>query len=402
MSQPSRRALLAGAALFTAGTAMAQDAKSVPQPVEGSKGAPMLGPHNPPREAENPDILRPPSTDGGSVPNLRFSFADSHVKMREGGWSREVTQRELPIATTIAGVNMRLAAGGVRELHWHKEAEWSFMLAGQARITAVDTDGHNFVADVGPGDLWYFPEGIPHSIQGLGTGGCEFVLAFTSGAFSEDSTFAITDMFAHMPKEALAKNFGASQTAFDRIPKSERFIFQAEPPPPLQEDVVAAPKGHVARDMKFRLGDLAPITSPGGQVRIADTSNFAISKNIAAALVDVEPGHIREIHWHPNADEWQYYVSGKARMTVFSAEGRARTFDFQAGDVGYVPMSMPHFVENTGSEPLRFLELFRASRFEDVSLAQWMALTPHELVQAHLNLDREMLDAIRKDKQPVV
>jgi oxalate decarboxylase len=89
-------------------------------------------------------------------------------------------------------------------------------------------------------------------------------------------------------------------------------------------------------------------------------------------------------------------------MTVFSAEGRARTFDFQAGDVGYVPMSMPHFVENTGSEPLRFLELFRASRFEDVSLAQWMALTPHELVQAHLNLDREMLDAIRKDKQPVV
>ena len=402
MSQPSRRALLAGAAVFTAGTAMAQDAKSIPQPVEGNRGAPILGPHNPPREAENPDLLQPPSTDSGSVPNLRFSFADAHVKMREGGWSREVTQRELPIATTIAGVNMRLAAGGVRELHWHKEAEWSFMLAGQARITAVDTDGHNFIADVGPGDLWYFPEGIPHSIQGLGTQGCEFVLAFTSGAFSEDSTFAITDTFAHMPKEALAKNFGVSPAAFDRIPKAERFIFQAELPPPLQDDMVAAPKGRVPRDMKFKLADLTPITSPGGQVRIADTSNFAISKNIAAALVDVEPGHIREIHWHPNADEWQYYVSGKARMTVFAAEGRSRTFDFQGGDVGYVPMSMPHFVENTGSEPLRFLELFRTSHYQDVSLAQWMALTPRELVQAHLDLDREMLDAIRKDKQPVV
>ena len=134
--------------------------------------------------------------------------------------------------------------------------------------------------------------------------------------------------------------------------------------------------------------------------RIADISNFPVSKNIAAALVEVDPGRIREIHWHPNADEWQYYISGKARMTVFAAEGRARTFDFQAGDVGYAPVSMPHFVENTGDEPLRFLELFRADRFVDISLAQWMALKPHELVQAHLDhLPPQMIDAMRKDKQ---
>src|SRR5262249_4304445 len=180
--QPSRRSLLAGAALFTAGTAMAQD-QTAPWPVEANKGAPILGPRNPPLETENPDALQPPDTDRGGMPNLKFSFAAEHVKMRDGGWAREVSQRELAIHTTIAGVNMGLAAGGVRELHWHKEAEWSFMLAGTARITAVDTDGHNFVSDVGPGDLWYFPEGIPHSIQGLAPDGAEFVLAFTSGAF---------------------------------------------------------------------------------------------------------------------------------------------------------------------------------------------------------------------------
>ena len=66
--------------------------------------------------------------------------------MREGGWSREVTQTELPIATTMAGVNMRLNKGGVRELHWHVPAEWAFMIAGHARITAVDNDGHNFIS----------------------------------------------------------------------------------------------------------------------------------------------------------------------------------------------------------------------------------------------------------------
>jgi oxalate decarboxylase len=400
MSQPSRRAILAGAALVSAGTAMAQSRDGAPAPIEGNRGASILGPRNPQREAQDPDLVAPPPTDHGGLPNLRFSFADAHVKMSEGGWSRQVTQNELPIATTIAGVNMRLTAGGVRELHWHKEAEWSYMLAGTARITAVDNDGRNFVADVGAGDLWYFPEGIPHSIQGLGSQGCEFVLAFTSGAFSEDSTFSIADTFAHMPKEVLAKNFRVSEDAFAHIPAGERFMFQTKVPPALENDIIDDPQGRV--EMKFGLASLPPITAPGGRVRIADSSNFKIAKNLAAALVEVDPGHMREIHWHPNADEWQYYISGKGRMTVFAAEGNARTFDYQAGDVGYVPTSMPHYVENTGSETLTFLELFRAPRFEDVSLTQWMALTPPEMVQATLNLDARMLAGLSKVKQPVV
>jgi hypothetical protein len=81
---------------------------------------------------------------------------------------------------------MRLNAGGVRELHWHKAAEWAYMLYGAARITAVDGEGRNFVDDVSVGDLWYFPSGIPHSIQGLGPDGCEFLLVFDDGSFDED------------------------------------------------------------------------------------------------------------------------------------------------------------------------------------------------------------------------
>ncbi|TAI65529.1 oxalate decarboxylase family bicupin [Bradyrhizobium sp. Leo170] len=399
MLNPTRRTLLAGAVALGATAASAQE-----QPVEGKRGAPILGPHNAAREAQNPDILRPPETDSGGIPNLHFAFADAHVKMREGGWSREVTQREMPIATTIAGVNMRLTAGGVRELHWHKPDEWAFMLAGKARITAIDKDGHNFVDDVGPGDLWYFPSGIPHSIQGLSPEGTEFLLAFTDGGFSEDSTFAITDMFAHFPPEVLAKNFMVDKKVFDDIPKHEKFIFPAAEPPSLEQDRIQSPAGPLPRDrnMSFRLMQMQPTQAPGGTVRIADSSNFPISTNLAAALVEVQPGHLREIHWHPNADEWQYYISGKARMTVFAAQGAARTFDYLAGDVGYVPLSMPHYVENTGSDPLRFLELFRAPHFEDISLAQWMALTPRNLVTAHLNLDRQFLDNISKNKQPVV
>jgi len=145
-----------------------------------------------------------------------------------------------------------------------------------------------------------------------------------------------------------------------------------------------------------------PVRTRSGTVRITDSSVFTASKNITAALVEVEPGGLRELHWHPNTDEWQYYISGQARMGVFAASGQARTFDFQGGDVGYVPFAMGHYVENTGSKTLRFLEIFKSSYYADLSLNQWLALTPPELLKAHLNLDKQVTDALRKTKAPIV
>jgi len=145
-----------------------------------------------------------------------------------------------------------------------------------------------------------------------------------------------------------------------------------------------------------------PIRMKSGTVRITDSSLFKASKTMAAALVEVEPGGMRELHWHPNADEWQYYISGQARMTVFGAENNARTFNFQAGDVGSVPFAMGHYIENIGTTTLRFLELFRSDHYADVSLAQWLAFTPHELVRAHLNIDESVLAKIPKTKTPIV
>src|SRR5215472_5020228 len=134
-------------------TSQTQNAEmnQVPQPIRDGLGASILGPHNVPVERENPDLLASPSTDNGTIPNLKFSFATARNRLVTGGWAREVTVRELPVATELAGVNMRLTPGGIRELHWHKEAEWAYMLAGRARITAVDPQGRNFIADVGMG-----------------------------------------------------------------------------------------------------------------------------------------------------------------------------------------------------------------------------------------------------------
>ncbi len=373
----------------------------VPQPIRDGAGATDPGPRNVLLDRQNPDLLTPPGTDSGTIPNLKFSFSAAHNRLEVGGWSREVTVRELPISTTIAGVNMRLKPGGIRELHWHKEAEWAYMLDGRARITAVDQDGRNFIDDVGVGDLWYFPAGIPHSIQGLEEG-CEFLLAFDNGNFSENETFLISDWFLHTPKEVLAKNFGVSESDFATIPSHELYIFQSNVPGPLSSDKVTSPAGSVPQTFSHRMLAQEPIRMKGGTVRITDSTNFPVSKTIAVALAEVEPGGMRELHWHPNNDEWQYYIEGRGRMTVFASQGKARTFDYQAGDVGYVPFAMGHYIENTGDTPLRFLEIFKSDHYADVSLNQWMALTPPELVQAHLRLNQKVMGALKKEKRPIV
>jgi oxalate decarboxylase len=377
---------------------------SVPEPKRETDGAGGTdpGPRNVALDVQNPDILVPPITDRGTIPNMKFSFGLAHMRLQSGGWTRQVTVRELPIATALAGVNMRLNPGGIRELHWHKEAEWAYMLNGRARISAVDQEGRNFVDDVGVGDFWNFPSGIPHSIQGLEKG-CEFLLVFDNGGFSEDSTFLISDWFAHTPRSVLAKNFGVTESDFTNLPTDvdrTRYIFAGKVPGPLSSDRVSNPKGQ--EKYSYHISDLEPVKTSGGTVRIIDSTTFPVAKTIAAGVVEVEPGGMREMHWHPNTDEWQYYVDGEARMTVFAAEGNARTFDYQAGDVGAVPFAMGHYIENIGDMPLRFLEVFRSPHFQDVSLNQWMALTPPELVQAHLNLNKAMMGALRKQKWPVV
>jgi oxalate decarboxylase len=407
MKPISRRDILAvGAAggLLTATTAaMGQTAPQVPQPSRSPGiGGTDPGPRDLTRDRENPDMLNPPSTDQGTLPNLRFSFADAHMRQSSGGWTRQVTQRELGISKTLAGVNMRLNAGGIRELHWHKQAEWAYMLYGTARITAIDQDGNNFVDDVGVGDLWYFPGGMPHSIQGLGPDGCEFLLVFDDGSFDEDDTFLFSDWLKHIPEEVLGKNFGVPANNFEHLPDpSQRYIFASQVPGPLGPDKLMGVQP-VPQTFKHRLMAQEPIRTKGGTVRIADSNVFKASKTIAAALVEIEPGGLRELHWHPNVDEWQYYIEGQARMGVFAGQGAARTFDYRAGDVGYVPFGMGHYIENIGNTPVRFLEMFRSSYFADLSLNQWMALTPPQLLQAHVNFDQTVMRALQKKKYPVV
>jgi len=395
-----RRGLLAAAGAIGAVTAAQAASFGNPdRPPEGAvnaHGNPQSltdpGPQSPALAGQFPSFQDPPATDVNGMPLFWSSFNNAHKRIQNGGWAREVTQDDFAISDSVSGVNMRLSAGGIRELHWHQQAEWAYMLTGNCRITTLDEQGRPSVDDVAAGDLWYFPPGLPHSLQGTGPDGAEFLLVFDNGHASEFNTLLLTDFMAHMPPEVLAKNFNVPAETFRNIPTDDLWIFQGKEPGPLADDRKAVGVVDGTQKAIFRMAAMAPTKqTKGGSVRIVDSRIFPISTSIAATLITVAPGGLRELHWHPNADEWQYYIKGQARMTVFNTGPQAQTADFRAGDIGYVKKSLGHYVENTGDTEMQFLAVFRSDHYAEVSLSDWLAHVPPDLVAQHLNIDPSIL-----------
>ena len=319
-----RRSLLGAAAAALSAGAMGSRAGFAQTKAETLKGeqshsASNPGPINKVLADANPSADRPPITDRGVIVPIWYSFDLTHRRIQDGGWTRQVTARELPSSQDLAGVTMRLTAGSYRELHWHTANEWAYMLYGSARVTVFNPDGTIFIGDVAEGDLWFFPTGYPHSIQGLGPDGCEFLLVFDEGMFSEYNTFLISGWLAHTPGKVLSRNLNIPEAELGKLPEQGLYIFPGTVPGTLEADRKAVGGSAVASkiDYTFRMKAMKPTAEkPGGTVRIVDSSNFPAAKTIASSLFTMKPGALRELHWHPERfrvailHQWQWPYDG--------------------------------------------------------------------------------------------
>ncbi|KAK4554670.1 hypothetical protein LTR86_008172 [Recurvomyces mirabilis] len=393
------------------------------QPYDGKgKGAPFSGGTNNQLDIENPDNLGQQSTDNGVVVNLKWSFSDSKTRLLNGGWAREQVITDLPASHDIASAQQHLTKGSIRELHWHRVAEWGYVYAGQVAVAAVDEEGRNQVEVLNVGDIWYFPKGEAHVIQGLADQN-EYLLVFDDGDFdATGTTFNVDDWFAHTPKDILAKNFGrrsskdvmwwkllttsspgVNASVFASVPSPNPYILNAT----LADLAIDSPNGKLEGNSSYvyKASQVAPTEVPGGggTIQIVDSRNFPVSKTIAASIVTLKPGALRELHWHPNAEEWLYFAQGHARATVFIGNAAARTFDFSAGDTAVFPDNSGHYVENTSpTEDLVWIEVYKSDRVVDISLTQWLALTPVGIVASTLKIPVEVVQSLKKEKQTII
>jgi oxalate decarboxylase len=351
-------------------------------------------------EGQPPFGPTPPVLAGAQLPSFRFQLGAVAPKSWNGGWAKEATVAEFPVSEKLAGVLMSLNPGGLRELHWHANAaEWAYVIKGQCRVTTINPQGQSQIADFAAGDVWYFPRGFGHSIQGIGSEDCLFVLVFDNGYFSEFGTFSITDWVGHTPPEVLAKNFGVPAATFANFPKREVYIAKGPVPPPLPADPAPGTLNAGTLTHRYRLLAQRPETYQGGTNRLVSQREFPISTTITGALMRIKPGGMRELHWHPNADEWQYYIGGRARMSVFGSNGRVRMEEFNAGDVGYVPQGYGHYIENAGSEDLELLIVLNNGTYESISLANWIGANPHLLLATNFEVPESTFkDFLTRDR----
>ncbi|ERT01807.1 oxalate decarboxylase oxdC [Sporothrix schenckii 1099-18] len=384
------------------------EARSVkPQPEDGSgKGAPILGGTNAALDAQNPDNLGElPTSDAGTVPNLKWSFSDSKTKLFKGGWTRETVVTDLPSSNTVAAAQQHLTKGSLRELHWHRVAEWGIVYAGAILLSAVDENGQYQVERLEYGDIWYFPKGVAHTVQGLEDQN-EYLLVFDDADFDKvGTTFMVDDWVAHTPKSILAKNFGVNESVFANVPTTDPYIINATVS--AANDSVANPPSlgsnvNASTTYVYRTYQHEPDSTPGGGGSLykVDSTKFPIAKTIAAAIVTLKPGGLREMHWHPNAQEWLYFHNGTARATVFIGGGNARTFDFGPGDTAAFPDNSGHYIENTSeTDDLVWIEIYKSDRVADISLTQWLALTPADIVSQTLKVPLSFVNQLKKEKQ---
>jgi oxalate decarboxylase len=330
-----------------------------------------------------------PEGDVEELPTFRFALEQSKGKVTEGGSAKEATVKQLPVSKGIAGVSMRLKPGGLRELHWHANAaEWAFVVKGRVRTTVIGPDGRAETNDFDPGDVWYFPRGHGHALQTLGDEESHFVLVFDNGAFSEYGTFSVTDWLGHTPPGVLSRSLGLPEATFAKFPKDELYIVAGRVPPDKPEAPHAGGLNSSPLTHRYPLMAQEPHARyAGGVERRVSAREFPVSTTITGVIMDLEPGAVREPHWHPHANEWQYYISGQARVGLFGSHGRYRVEEFSPGDVGYVPQGMGHYVENTGDGPCRILVAFDSGEYQEISLSRWLATNPVKLVADNFKTD---------------
>jgi len=330
---------------------------------------------------------------GKELPTFKFELEKSEGKVIGNSIGREATVEQLPISKGIAGVSMILEPGAMRELHWHATAaEWAFVVEGRVRTTVIDPEGNAETNDFEPGDIWYFPRGHGHVLCCLGDKPCHFILIFDNGYFSEFGTFSITDWMGHAPPELLAKNFNLPASAFDSFPKSEVY-FARGPIPSAQQQPNLQGREEPPLTHKFRMLAEPPHSiHRGGREWRVDSSRFPISTTVTGVILDLEPGGLRELHWHPTSDEWQYVLEGQVSVTMFGSHGRFRTEILNKGDVGYIPQGFGHSIENIGAKTCRILIGFNTGRYAAIDLSQWIAGNPVEILAANFSQPASLIE----------
>ena len=311
----------------------------------------------------------------------------------KGGTRAMANENNFTLLKGMALYLLRLDSGGVREPHWHPKAvELSYCLSGSALMTIFSPGAGHSTFPVDEGEIVFIPKGYLHHIENIYEGETKFAIAFNH-EMPED--IGISGSTGSMPDNVLGATFGLEAEYFGNFKKSTNDVIITS----RSNSRVATPTYQkVPNYHKFNLKAFPPmVRSRGGTVSLGNVNNFGILSGLACYLLTLRPKGIREPHWHPNAAELDYVISGRARMTIFSPGNNVDTFEVGPGEIVFIPPAYFHYIENVNSnEDMQFAVFFNHEGPEDIGISGAFGAYSNEVLGSVFGLEPKILNALPK------
>lgn len=317
-------------------------------------------------------------------------------KISSGGTRTDAMAREFPVLRGMAISVLHLDPNGVREPHWHPNAnELSYCLTGTGIMTIFSPGAGHDTFTIEPGSIVFVPEGYMHHIENTGKTPLELVLCFSH---EQPEDLDLSAGVAAMSDEIMGETCGVPGTFFQGLSKKPKgaFAFQTKtptiPPPPF-----------MTNRYKLDIENINPqVNAKGGTVKMSNNFLMPTLEGLSMYAVLLKPGGSREPHWHPNASELNYLISGTAKITLLSPGGVSETFHMKKGDISFLPKGYLHYIENTGDDDAHFAIFFNHTAPSDIGFSGCFGAYSNEILSALFGVPESYFNNIPKYQQDLL
>lgn len=287
-------------------------------------------------------------------------------KMRPGGSRTDANAGNFPVLSGMSLSYLLIQPKAFREPHWHPNAdELSYCLEGKGLMTIFGPNAQHDTFTIEPGEIVFVPMGSMHYIENIGESPLKMLICFDH---ERPEDLDLSTSIKVMPDHILSEAFQEPSEFFNRLQQSPAKGFIGK-----RKASTVPPMPFIASRYKFNLENVnPPIQVEGGWVKMSNSFLLPTLQGLSIYSVLLRKQGAREPHWHPNAHELNFLISGAARITLLSPDGGVDTFDMVAGDMSFLPRGYLHHIENTGNEDARFAIFFSNTAPSDIGISGCM------------------------------
>ena len=321
--------------------------------------------------------------------NHKFDLTKHGLKRScPGGYRLLLNADKFKALHGMALATITLKKGGLREPHWHPNAnEMTYCLEGKALITLFSPGNTRDTFTLEAGEVVYIPRGYIHHIENIHAGESRFILGYDH---DRPEDLNLSSSVGSMAARTLSATFSSEETLFDKVKKNAKDVF-------ISKRKGLARMASTPNHNKFNLERINPqIDTKGGSARIANNKSFPAVQHLALFSLRIVKKGVREPHWHPNAIELNYVVKGKARLTIFSPGGERDIFELTVGQGSIIPAGYFHYIENVGPSELHMMVYFNNPAPDDIGLSGALSAYSNEVLASLFKLDAKVFAHLSK------